>query len=212
VIPAERVLHGVNAVSARRPTIRLIDPQLLLTAYGNGYFPMAEPKTGEIAWYSPDPRTIFELDGFKVPRSLRQTIRKGMVEVRLNQRFEEVVRGCANRRETWISEEIVRSYVRLHELGHAHSVEAWKNGALAGGLYGVAIGGAFFGESMFSLVRDASKVALVALVERMKERGYVLLDTQYTTPHLAMFGAKEIPRAEYLKRLNRAIAKPCRFV
>ena len=173
---------------------------------------MADAQTGEIGWYSPDPRTIFPLDTFKVPRSLKQTMKKEVFEIRLNQRFEEVMRGCAGRDETWISAEIIRSYVRLHELGYAHSVEAWKNDKLAGGLYGVAVGGAFFGESMFSLERDASKVALVSLVERMKGRGFTLLDTQYTTPHLARFGAKEIPRGEYLKRLEQAIVKPCTFV
>ncbi len=199
-------------MSTRRPKNRLIDPELLLAAYANGYFPMADPKTGEIGWYSPDPRTIFELETFKVPRSLRQTIRKGIFEVRVDRQFEEVMRGCADRKETWISEDIIGSYVRLHDLGFAHSVEAWNDDRLAGGLYGVAIGGAFFGESMFSLVRDASKVTLVALVERMKERGYLLLDTQYTTPHLAMFGAEEISRGQYLKRLERAIAKKCSFV
>ncbi len=199
-------------MSTRRPKNRLIEPPLLLAAYANGYFPMADPKTGEIGWYSPDPRTIFELETFNVPRSLRQTIRKEMFEIRINREFENVMRGCANRSETWISEDIIASYVRLHELGYAHSVETWNDGALAGGLYGVAIGGAFFGESMFSLKRDASKVALAALVDRMNKRGFVLLDTQYTTPHLAMFGAKEIARAEYLKRLEKAIGTRCTFV
>ncbi len=172
---------------------------------------MADPKTGQIGWYSPDPRTIFELEKFKIARSLRQTINKGTFEIRLDTRFEAVMRGCADREETWISEDIMRSYVRLYELGSAHSVEVWKDQQLAGGLYGVSIGGAFFGESMFSLVRDASKVALVALVERMRDRGFVLLDTQYTTPHLARFGAKEISREEYLRRLEQAIVKPCSF-
>ncbi|HTP13127.1 MAG TPA: leucyl/phenylalanyl-tRNA--protein transferase [Bacteroidota bacterium] len=199
-------------MSTRRLNNRLIEPQLLLAAYANGYFPMADPKTGEIGWYSPDPRTIFELGTFKVPRSLRQTIRKGTFELRINREFEKVMRGCANRKETWISEDIIASYVRLHQLGYAHSVETWKGETLAGGLYGVAVGGAFFGESMFSVERDASKVALVALVERMKERGYRLLDTQYTTPHLAMFGAREIPRAEYLRRLEKAVKTSCTFV
>jgi leucyl/phenylalanyl-tRNA--protein transferase len=172
---------------------------------------MADPKTGEISWYSPDPRAIFPLNEFKVPRSLRLTIRKGTFEVRINVGFEDVMRGCAQRDETWISEEIIRSYVHLHELGYAHSVEAWKNGRLVGGLYGVAIGGAFFGESMFSVERDASKVALVFLVEHMNERGFRLLDTQYITPHLARFGAKEIPRDVYLKELQAAIAEECGF-
>jgi len=172
---------------------------------------MADPKSGEIAWYSPDPRAIIPLEEFKVPRSLRLVIKKGIFEIRINTRYEEVMRGCARREETWISEEIIRSYVRLHELGYAHSVEAWKNGRLAGGLYGVALAGAFFGESMYSLERDASKTALVFLVERMRERGFGLLDTQYNTPHLARFGAKEISRAEYLRRLHAALAIDSKF-
>lgn len=172
---------------------------------------MADPKTGQIGWYSPDPRTIFPLDAFKVPRSLRLTIKKGVFDIRIDTRFEEVMQGCADRDETWISKDIIRSYVQLHELGCAHSVEAWKNGKLAGGLYGVSIGGAFFGESMYSVERDASKTALVSLVKRMIERGFQLLDTQYITPHLAKFGAKEIPREDYLKQLQAAITLDCRF-
>lgn len=172
---------------------------------------MADPKTGEIGWYSPDPRAIFPLGEFKVPRSLKMTIKKGIFEIRLNTCFEDVMRGCAQREETWISEEIIRSYVRLHELGFAHSVEAWKNGILAGGLYGVSLGGAFFGESMFSAERDASKTALVFLVERMNERGFQLLDTQYVTPHLTRFGAREIPRDQYLNILQQAIVADCTF-
>ena len=172
---------------------------------------MAEPKTGEIGWYSPDPRAVVPLEEFKIHRSLRLAIKKETFEIRLDTRFEEVMRGCANRNETWISEEIIRSYVHLYELGYGHSVEAWREGRLAGGLYGVAVGGAFFGESMFSAERDASKTALVVLVERMKERRYQLLDTQYITPHLAGFGAKEIPRDEYLNRLHAAIAIDCKF-
>lgn len=167
---------------------------------------MADPKTGEISWYSPDPRAIFDLEGFKIPRSLRLTIKKDIFEIRLDTRFEDVMRCCAQRDETWISEEIIRSYVSLYELGYGHSVEAWNNGRIVGGLYGVAIGGAFFGESMFSIERDASKVALVYLVGRMKERGFQLLDTQFITPHLARFGAKEIPKQEYLKRLKSALS------
>jgi len=173
---------------------------------------MADPESGEIAWYSPDPRTIFELSEFKIPRSLKLTIKKGIFEVRLDTQFEEVMRGCAARDETWISEDIVASYLQLHRLGFGHSVECWHDGKLAGGLYGVAIGGAFFGESMFSLERDASKVALVSLTQRLKERNFELLDTQYSTPHLIRFGAREIPKSEYMKRLKRAIAKQCKFV
>lgn len=199
-------------MSSRAAKSRILDPEFLLNAYCNGYFPMANPESGEIAWYSPDPRTIFELSEFKIPRSLKLTIKKGIFEVRLNTQFEEVMRGCAARDETWISEDIVASYLQLYRLGFGHSVECWHDGTLAGGLYGVAIGGAFFGESMFSLERDASKVALVSLTQRLKEQNFELLDTQYSTPHLIRFGAREIPKSEYMKRLKRAIAKQCKFV
>jgi len=167
---------------------------------------MADPETGEINWYSPDPRTIFDLDEFHIPRSLRLTLKKQEFEIQINKRFEEVIRACAQRDETWISESIIQSYTQLHHLGIAHSVETWKDGKLVGGLYGVAIRGAFFGESMFSRVENASKVALVHLVARMKERGFTLLDTQYSTPHLLRFGAREITRDEYVKRLERALS------
>jgi leucyl/phenylalanyl-tRNA--protein transferase len=190
---------------------RAIDPQILLKAYTSGFFPMAEPESGEIGWYSPDPRTIFELDKFKIPRSLKQTIKKEVFDVRIDERFEEVIRGCAARNETWISEDIIASYRELFQLGYCHSVECIRSGGLVGGLYGVSLGGAFFGESMFSLARDASKVALAFLVHHLNERGYELLDTQYMTSHLARFGAREIPRTEYLQRLEKAISKPCRF-
>ncbi len=199
-------------MTSRIAKSRLLDPEFLLIAYCSGYFPMADPKTGEIGWYSPNPRAIFELSEFKIPRSLRQTLKKNIYEIRVNTRFEEVIRGCADREETWISEEIAQTYLELHRLGFAHSVESWKNGILAGGLYGVAMGGAFFGESMFNRERDASKVALVHLVERMKERKFELLDTQWMTPHLGQLGAKEITREEYLKRLEKAVAKKCQFV
>ena len=190
---------------------KIIDPEFLCTAYCNGYFPMADPKTGEINWYSPDPRTIFVLDEFHIPRSLKLTLKKKAFEIRLNLRFEEVMRACAQRDETWISETIIKSYVNLHRVGIAHSVETWKEGRLVGGLYGVAIRGAFFGESMFSNVKDASKIALVSLVERLKKHGYTLLDTQFMTPHLQRFGAREIPRNEYLKRLEEALNVTCSF-
>ena len=191
---------------------RIIEPDFLLLAYCSGYFPMADAKSGEIGWYSPDPRAIIELEELKIPRSLKLTLKKNPFEIRLDRRFEEVMRACAEREDTWISEEIVQSYLQLHRLGLAHSVECWKNAELAGGLYGVAIGGAFFGESMFSRVRDASKVALVSLVNRLRDRGFELLDTQFITPHLARFGAKEIPREEYLARLKAALRKNCQFI
>jgi len=191
--------------------IKTIDPQFLCTAYCNGYFPMADSKTGEISWYSPDPRTIFDLNEFHIPRSLRLTLKKEEFEVCINKRFEEVMRACAEREETWISETIIQSYIQLHQLGLAHSVETWKDGNLVGGLYGVAIRGAFFGESMFSKMTDGSKIALVYLIKRMKERGFALLDTQYLTPLLKIFGAREIPRSEYMKRLEDSLNIICSF-
>lgn len=188
-----------------------ISPVDLLNAYCNGYFPMADAKDGTIYWYYPEDRGILPLDGLVVSRSLRRTIAKGTFAVTVDTAFEEVMRHCAERDETWISEAIVQSYVNLFELGYAHSVECRIDGTLVGGLYGVAVGGAFFGESMFSLVTDASKVALTALVRRMNERGYVLLDTQYITPHLQSMGAVEIPREEYLAKLRTALKVKCTF-
>jgi leucyl/phenylalanyl-tRNA--protein transferase len=173
---------------------------------------MADSITGEIHWYSPDPRAIFDLDEFRIPRSLKSTLKKKVFEIRINQRFEEVMCCCAARKETWISEMIIGSYVRLHHLGIAHSVETWKEGELVGGLYGVSIRGAFFGESMFSRAGDASKIALEYLVERLKKNGFTLLDTQYITPHLRRFGAREISRQDYLKRLEKALDLNCSFV
>jgi leucyl/phenylalanyl-tRNA--protein transferase len=191
--------------------MKLIDAEFLIGAYCNGYFPMADSNTGEIHWYSPDPRTIFDLDKFHIPRSLKIMLKKQPFTIRIDQRFEEVMRACAERHETWISETIIQSYLQLSRMGFAHSIETWSNGELVGGLYGVSIRGAFFGESMFSKVRDASKVALVHLVELLKKRKYLLLDTQYMTPHLERFGAQEIPREEYLRRLQVSLTEPCTF-
>lgn len=185
---------------------------LLLAAYARGIFMMADSDTGEIAWYSPDPRGVLPLDEFHAPRSLRQVIRRGVFEIRIDTQFDAVLAACADREDgTWISPAIARVYRDLHRVGRAHSVEAWCDGALAGGLYGVTIGGAFFGESMFSRVSNASKAALAALVERMQARGMTLLDTQYLTAHLQMLGGREIPRRAYLRRLRAAIALPVRF-
>ena len=191
--------------------IERITPQLVLDGYRVGIFPMADER-GAISWYSPDPRCVFELDRFHVPHSLRQTMRHELFAIRFDTAFDEVVRACADRPEgTWISGGVAVLYRELHRRGSAHSVEAWRDGALAGGLYGVTIGGAFFGESMFHHVSEASKVALVALVERLGQRGFTLLDTQWMTPHLARFGAIEIPRDEYLRRLAAAIELECDF-
>jgi leucyl/phenylalanyl-tRNA---protein transferase len=188
----------------------MLSADLLLHAYRNAVFPMAL-ENGEIGWFSPDPRAIIPLDTFHIPHGLRRTLRKRLFEIRVDAAFEQVVRGCAARDETWINEEIFESYLRLHELGHAHSVEAWQEGRLAGGLYGVVVGGAFFGESMFHEVTDASKVALSALVERLRSRGFTLLDTQWITPHLQTFGALEIPRSVYRELLAASIDRAVTF-
>jgi leucyl/phenylalanyl-tRNA--protein transferase len=190
----------------------IIDVDLLLAAYAAGYFPMADSRYGAGQWHSPDPRAIIPLKGFKVSRSLRQTLGKKAFEIRFDSSFERVMRACADREETWISEDIVQSYLQLHRAGCAHSVETWRGNKLVGGLYGVEHGAAFFGESMFSRVRDASKVALVRLVEHLSEKNFELLDTQFMTPHLARFGAYEIPRDEYLVLLAKAVAKQRRFL
>lgn len=183
----------------------MIPPDVLLQGYRLGVFPMAMDD-GEIEWFSPDPRGIIPLDGFHVPHDLGRVLRRGAFEMRVDTAFAEVIRRCAQRPETWINGEIIESYIRLHQLGHAHSVEAWRDGKLAGGLYGVALGGAFFGESMFHEVRDASKVALCSLVDHLRARRFALLDTQWLTPHLERFGAVTISRREYLFRLRRAVA------
>lgn len=189
-----------------------LDPEMVLHAYRVGAFPMADPATGSISWYAPDPRAVIDLEHVSLPRSLRTVIKRETFEVRWDTSFRTVVEGCAARAETWISPEIARTYEDLHRNGWAHSVECWREGALRGGLYGVAIGGAFFGESMFSGEVNASKVALAALVDRMRSRGFVLLDTQFMTPHLARFGAVEIPRTEYLRRLQEALRRTCMLV
>jgi leucyl/phenylalanyl-tRNA--protein transferase len=182
-----------------------LTPSLLLAAYREGLFPMADAQSGEISWFSPDPRAVIPIEGFSVPRSLRQLMNRRTFEIRIDTAFAEVMRACAGREETWISREIITAYTALHVHGYAHSVEAWCNNVLAGGLYGVSIGGAFFGESMFSRESGASKVALASLVERLRMHGFHLLDTQYLTPHLVQFGALEIPRVEYLLQLQNAL-------
>jgi leucyl/phenylalanyl-tRNA--protein transferase len=190
----------------------MIPPAILLHGYRSGVFPMAM-EDGEIGWFSPDPRGILPLtpDGFHLPHGLRRRLKQNPFELRVNTAFEAVMRACAEREETWISEKIIDSYCALFELGHAHSVESWRKGKLVGGLYGVSLHGAFFGESMFHTETDASKVALVSLVTRLRLRGYKLLDVQWVTPHLKTFGAVEVSRAEYLERLSRTMKLPCEF-
>jgi leucyl/phenylalanyl-tRNA--protein transferase len=188
----------------------MIDSDLLLEAYRLGVFPMAMDN-GQIRWFSPEPRAILPLDAFHVPHGLKRERRTQALEIRINTRFVDVMRGCAARSDTWINDEIIESYTRLHQLGSAHSVEAWSANELVGGLYGVTIGGAFFGESMFHRTTGASKIALWALIERLRERRFTLLDTQWLTPHLGQFGAREIPRKLYLHLLNEAIDLPRSF-
>jgi leucyl/phenylalanyl-tRNA--protein transferase len=194
----------------------MIPSELLVSAYSSGWFPIALDG-GEIRWYSPDPRGIIPLEQFHVPSRLARVVRAGRFRVELDRSFDAVIRACAETDRkgddsgTWIDDAILASYVELHRLGLAHSVEAWQDGRLVGGLYGVALGGAFFGESMFHRATDASKVALTALVERLQARGFRLLDVQWVTPHLEQFGAIEIRRSAYLKRLADALAAPARF-
>jgi leucyl/phenylalanyl-tRNA---protein transferase len=188
----------------------MIPSELLLQGYRLGVFPMAM-EDDSIAWFSPDPRAIIPLENFHVSHALRRAWRRKVFEIKIDNRFGEVIRACANRQDTWINREIIESYQRLHELGYAHSVESWSKNRLVGGLYGVAVGGAFFGESMFHRVRDASKIALVGLVEHLRTKKFALLDTQWLTPHLEQFGAIEIPRSQYLKILSRAVELPREF-
>ncbi len=188
-----------------------IDAEVLLRAYAYGVFPMAESRDDpELYWIDPEARGILPLDAFHVPRRLKRTVRQQPFEIRIDTAFREVMLGCAeaapNRDGTWINERIVALYCELHERGRAHSVECWQEGKLAGGLYGVSLGAAFFGESMFSRVTDASKVALVHLVARLIRGGYLLLDTQFVTSHLKQFGAIEISRDRYRVELMKATA------
>jgi leucyl/phenylalanyl-tRNA---protein transferase len=193
-----------------------LTPEILLAAYADGIFPMGEAADDpELFWVDPRRRGILPLDGFHVPKRLRRVVRHGGFEIRCDSAFEEVMRGCAEATEkrpnTWINDEIVRLYAGLFVRGAAHSVEAWQEGMLVGGLYGVSIGAAFFGESMFSRATDASKVALVHLAARLRFGGYRLLDTQFLTPHLAQFGGVEITRAHYHRLLGEALAYRASF-
>ena len=196
--------------------MRTLTPDLLLQAYCAGLFPMGERRDDPtLYWLDPDPRTILPLDGFHLPRRLARTVRSGRFEIRCNSAFRAIVEACAaatdNRRESWINQPIVELYSALAARGQAYSVETWQDGQMVGGLYGVSIGGAFFGESMFSRERDASKVALVHLVARLLRGGYNLLDCQFMTEHLRAFGAIEVPKAEYRGRLQQALRRATSF-
>lgn len=191
---------------------RRLTPDLLLAAYAAGIFPMAESREAEeIFWVDPPLRGVFPLDGFHISRTLRRVILSGRFRITTDRNFAGVVAGCAERAETWINAEILALYTALHRQGHAHSLEVWEDDALVGGVYGVAIGAAFFGESMFSRRTDASKVALAWLVHRLRAGGFSLFDTQFLTPHLASLGAVEIARADYHDRLAAAIRAEANF-
>lgn len=203
-------------MSRPRPRPNRLTPELLIRVYSAGFFPMSEDRQDPtITWWNPPYRSIFPLDRFHVPRSVQKILRRKRFEVRCDAAFGPVIRACAEtgpqRAGTWINDEIIEAYTALHRLGFAHSVEAWQGGTLVGGLYGVSIGGAFFGESMFSWVSDASKVALVHLVARLRLGRYRLLDTQFITAHLKRFGAIEIAAETYLARLDAALGVEARF-
>lgn len=191
-----------------------ITAETLVYAYASGVFPMAE-ETGEIFWYSPDPRAIIPIQSYKPAKSLKPIINQKRFEIRVDTAFEQVMRNCALPRptepKTWISEEIVQAYTELHKMGLAHSVEAWQDDKLVGGLYGVSLGAAFFGESMFSFVSNSSKVAFHYLIQILREQKYELLDSQFMNDNVQRYGAINIPRSAYIKRLAKALKTTCDF-
>ena len=197
--------HGLVAVGGD------LRPATLLRAYRQGIFPWFN-EGDPVLWWSPNPRAIFDLDRFYLSRRLMRTIRAGKFRLTINQAFDQVIRGCAEREETWITTDMIDAYRELHRLGHAHSIETWLGDDLVGGVYGVALGGLFAGESMFQRRRDASKVALTYLIEYLKIRGFILFDTQVLTEHTASLGAFEIAREEYLERLEKALEVQVSFV
>lgn len=223
-LPPARLLHFPEDFPGRQPISPLmahdmfnpvrptLSPDLMIRAYAAGIFPMSDgADLPGIFWVDPQRRGVFPLDGFHVSRSLRRRIRKGGFEIAVNRDFPGVVAACADRPETWINEEIFTTYMALHALGYGHSVEVWTEGQLAGGVFGVTLGAAFFGESMFSRRTDGSKIALHFLVERLRAGGFQLFDTQFTTDHLERLGAVELPRQEYRRQLQIAVTSPADF-
>jgi leucyl/phenylalanyl-tRNA--protein transferase len=188
----------------------MLSTELLIRAYSLGVFPMPDDR-GYVGWYQPDPRAVLPLDAFHASRSLQRALKRQTFEVTCDRDFKGVMRGCAARAQTWINDDFLRAYSELHAQGLAHSVEVWQKGVLVGGVYGVHLGGAFFAESKFHTVTGASKVALAKLVERLKERGFALLEVQYLTGHLRQFGVVEIPHEEYMSRLQAALRLKCFF-
>lgn len=190
-----------------------LTPELLLQAYASGVFPMAESRDDpDLFWVDPRLRGVFELDNFHISRSLARRMRQEPFQIRTNTAFMQAIDGCADREETWINPKLLELYHQLYEMNHAHSVEVWQDDTLVGGVYGLTIGAAFFGESMFSRRKDASKIALAYLVDRLKIGGFTLFDTQFITPHLASLGAVEIPRAAYHLLLEQAISQDADFL
>jgi leucyl/phenylalanyl-tRNA---protein transferase len=189
----------------------LLKPDNMIRLYASGAFPMADNKTGHINWYMPESRCIIPLDRFHIPKSTKKTQDRLKFEVKFDSDYLGVIKGCANRDETWISDKLIDAYRRLFKRGAVHSVETYLESKLIGGLYGVTFRGAFFGESMFSNISEASKIALVKLVERLNEKGFLLLDVQYMTEHLRMFGAVEISWEEYQKILRKSYLRNCEF-
>ena len=189
----------------------ILNPDVILHAYQMGFFPMAESRDGEIFWHNPDPRAVFLLDNIKFRKDVIKKIKNGFFNFSIDRNFPEVINKCANRSETWINDEIIEIYTELHYMGFAHSVEAWHDNQLVGGLYGVSIGAAFFGESMFNTISDASKAAFYFLVHKLKNQNYLFLDSQYLNDFTQQLGAVEIPKQKYLNMLNMAINTYCEF-
>ncbi|MEY2720195.1 MAG: hypothetical protein RLZZ273_1561 [Bacteroidota bacterium] len=186
-------------------------PEVVIMGYRQGFFPMGDPSAGQVFWHRPDPRAVIPLDAVRISRSLRQTLRKETYKTTINASFDTVILRCSERSDTWITDEIISTYSQLHEMGYAHSIESWRNNELVGGLYGVSIGGAFFGESMFSLQPDASKVAFVRLIQHLHAKGFTLLDTQYINDFTASLGAVEISDTRYQQLLTIALHNPTAF-
>jgi len=198
-------------MTRRAKSVDIIPVDLLLSAYAGGYFPMSDPGSESVQWYYSDPSAVIPLDAWKIPRSLELFMKKSSWRVTTDRDFPAVISGCSQRFNTWISNTIIRSYINLHREGYAHSVEVWDDEKLTGGLYGVHLGGAFFGESMFHLKTNASKVALAVLLQSIIAAGFTLLDIQMMTPVMKQFGAVSIARSEYLQTLKIAIDKKCIF-
>lgn len=189
-----------------------LSPEILIRAYCEGFFPMAESKDGDIYWHSPDPRAVIPLNNIKFPRSMRQILKKKVFNFTVDADFRKVITACGEREDTWISDDIVKSYMELHRLGYAHSIETWKDGKICGGLYGVSVGGAFFGESMYNAEPNAAKAAFYYLCARLLDRRFPLLDSQYINDFTESLGAIEIPRENYLQILHNAIKLDLKFV